>query len=238
MNKKNIRRVDHLTEDAPIVGQTYVCVSFLSPEGIRNCKVRGLKVRGVYGTREEADKQAKSLQSDDPDFHVFVGEVGKWLPWDPDPNSATDQEYREEELQKLMESYKKNRENVKTLEQERKANIAKKASVDNEKLKTINRLRKKLEMRNSGKSSVCEAKDDDDINNKQLSELEKSIKEQENLVKDTRRELNSLRHDNVDRENNRGSSAAAGASAASAAEDDLESKLARIAELHDSIIKN
>ena len=49
----------------------------LSPEGIRNCNVRGLKIRGVYNTQEEANKRAEYLQKIDPNFHVFVGEVGK-----------------------------------------------------------------------------------------------------------------------------------------------------------------
>ena len=37
--------------------------------------IRGLKVRGTYSTRDEAEKKAKSLQSLDSDFHVFVGQV-------------------------------------------------------------------------------------------------------------------------------------------------------------------
>ena len=97
-------------------------MSFLSPEGIRNCKVRGLKIRGVYATREEADERAKKLQTVDPDFHVFVGDIGKWLPWDPDPNSISDQVYKEDELNKLMKNYKDNREKAKTMEEQRKKN--------------------------------------------------------------------------------------------------------------------
>jgi hypothetical protein len=60
-------------------------MSFLSPEGISNCKIRGLKVRGVFATLEEASKRAKKLQEVDPAFHVFVGEAGKRLPSDPEP---------------------------------------------------------------------------------------------------------------------------------------------------------
>ena len=76
----SFKEVDHLDEDPPLSNQKWVCVSFLSPEGIKNCKVRGLKIRGVYSTKEEADKRAQYLQKIDADFHVFVGEVGKWLP--------------------------------------------------------------------------------------------------------------------------------------------------------------
>ena len=76
-------KIDYLTEDKPIVNQKFVCLSFLSPEGISNCKIRGLKIRGVYDTYEDATKEAKELRDMDKHFHVFVGEVGKWLPWDP-----------------------------------------------------------------------------------------------------------------------------------------------------------
>lgn len=214
MNKKSIRKIDYLTEDKPIPGQTYVCMSFLSPEGIRNCKVRGLKIRGVYGTREAADAQAKQLQSEDPDFHVFVGEVGKWLPWDPDPSSVTDQEYREEELQKLMQAYKKNQESVRNLEEERKKQVSNKAVVDNEKLKTINRIRKKLASRNAEKSTVEEAED-----NKQIKDMEKDIKLQEEIVKNVKDELSELKNNDK------------------SVDDDLELKLAKIAELHNNIIR-
>ena len=45
--------------------------------------IRGLKVRGCYSTKEEATSRAEKLQKIDSDFHVFVGQVGYWLPWDP-----------------------------------------------------------------------------------------------------------------------------------------------------------
>jgi len=102
--QKQYTMIDHLDEDPPIQGQTWVCVSFVSPEGIMNCSVRGLKVRGVYATEQEARNAAKKLQSMDKYFHVFVGEVGKWLPWDPDPNSTKESEYDDPKLNKLMQA--------------------------------------------------------------------------------------------------------------------------------------
>jgi hypothetical protein len=41
-----------------------------------------LKVRGVYDTLREAQVRAKVLQRRDPNFNVFLGQVGYWLPWD------------------------------------------------------------------------------------------------------------------------------------------------------------
>lgn len=70
--------------------------------------VRGLKVRGVYSTHKEACARAKKLQKNDPVHNVFVGQVGYWLPWDPDPSRVGDQEYAEKELNELMKKYKEN----------------------------------------------------------------------------------------------------------------------------------
>ena len=72
--------------------------------------VRGLKVRGTYGTQEEAVARSKKLQRNDPIHNIFVGEVGKWLPWDPDPKDIAEQEYAEEQLNQLMKGYKENEE--------------------------------------------------------------------------------------------------------------------------------
>ena len=72
--------------------------------------VRGLKVRGTYSSQQEAIARSKKLQRSDPIHNIFVGEVGKWLPWDPDPNSVNEQEYAEDQLNTLMKKYKENEE--------------------------------------------------------------------------------------------------------------------------------
>jgi Family of unknown function (DUF5832) len=70
--------------------------------------VRGLKVRGVYDTYNEAAARAKTLQKLDPSFNVYVGQVGFWLPWDPEPTEVADQEYADDQLNQLMKKYKEN----------------------------------------------------------------------------------------------------------------------------------
>ena len=72
--------------------------------------VRGLKVRGVYETYREAKIKAARLQKVDRTFHVFIGQVGYWLPWDPEPDNIEDQEYLNKELNTLVHEYKKNQE--------------------------------------------------------------------------------------------------------------------------------
>jgi hypothetical protein len=72
--------------------------------------VRGLKVRGVFGSQEEAIGRSKKLQRNDPIHNIFVGEIGKWLPWEPNPKDIGEQEYAEEQLNQLMKGYKQNEE--------------------------------------------------------------------------------------------------------------------------------
>jgi hypothetical protein len=69
---------------------------------------RGLKVRGVYDTEREAEFRAKQLRNRDPSHHVFKGQVGTWLVWDPHPDDIENQEYAEDELNTLMKKKKEN----------------------------------------------------------------------------------------------------------------------------------
>jgi Family of unknown function (DUF5832) len=70
--------------------------------------VQGVKVRGVYDTYNEAIHRCKTLQKLDPSFNVYVGQVGFWLPWDPEPHDIADQEYADDQLNTLMKKYKEN----------------------------------------------------------------------------------------------------------------------------------
>jgi hypothetical protein len=97
--------------------------------------IRGLKVRGTYSTRREAEIRARVLQKRDPKFHVYVGQVGYWLPWDPNPDEIEDQEYNdagpEANLNRLAKQYKQNLENVDVLYEEERENKRKQAIEEN-----------------------------------------------------------------------------------------------------------
>lgn len=70
--------------------------------------VRGVKVRGVYDSLQEAEARAKLLQRMDRSHNIFLGQVGYWLPIDAEPNRVSKSEYLEKELNELMKSYKDN----------------------------------------------------------------------------------------------------------------------------------
>ena len=75
--------------------------------------VRGVKIRGVYDTKKEADVRAKVLQRQDKHHSVFVGQVGYWLPWDPSLSylDKVDGQYLDNDLNTLMQKYNENQEN-------------------------------------------------------------------------------------------------------------------------------
>ena len=81
--------------------------------------MRGVKVRGVYGNTKEAELKAKKLQTKDKYHNIFMGEVGKWTPWDPSPNDVKDQEYNNDQLNTLMKKYKENEDSREKFFEER-----------------------------------------------------------------------------------------------------------------------
>lgn len=70
--------------------------------------VRGLKVRGVFSTQEEAELKCKKLRESDPNHDIYVGPVGIWIPWDPDAYKTGRVEFMEEELNQLHNEKIKN----------------------------------------------------------------------------------------------------------------------------------
>lgn len=112
----------YLNTDPEIDGQKFVCLSFLTPTKEEQTSLTGIKVRGVFDDYDSACKKAKELQEIDPNFNVFVGEVGKWLPFDPDPESkyVKSNEYANEELNEVMKNYLVNQEKAKVFHEKRK----------------------------------------------------------------------------------------------------------------------
>lgn len=70
--------------------------------------IRGLKVRGTFSNVKEAEIKAKKLQNKDKYHNIFMAEVGKWTPWDPNPHEVKDQEYNNDQLNTLMKKYREN----------------------------------------------------------------------------------------------------------------------------------
>jgi hypothetical protein len=115
--------------------------------------IRGIKVRGTYSTRVEADRRAKKLQNIDSDFHVFVGQVGYWLPWDPCADKIEDEEFIDSQLNDMMGKYKENTINKDIFYEEQKREKVKAAREEV--------IRKKKEKAEAEKKKLEDKKDED-----------------------------------------------------------------------------
>lgn len=115
--------------------------------------VRGLKVRGTYNTRQEAEVRSKVLQKLDSSHNVFVAPVGYWLPWDPSENAIEDQVYQEEQLNELMQNYKQNEIKRDTFYEEQKEERKKAMIEENDKRKQEQKAEK--ENKTTGNTSVA-----------------------------------------------------------------------------------
>jgi len=179
---------DYLTEDTIVPeGQKYVCISFLSdPEN--KTTLNGIKIRGVFSTLEAASEHAKNLQNIDKYFNVFVGEVGKWLPYDPAPTSdqAGSPEYAQEQLNNLMKGYLENQNKAKIFEEKRKVENVRRS------------LEEQIENSNNNIKEVQQKllESTDENKNKNLKErvtfIEKQIKELEEKAKEMKHQEDKL----------------------------------------------
>lgn len=116
--------LDHLEEDLITVpGQRFVLVSFVSPVSRQKTDQCGMKIRGVFATREEATAHVRRLQQFDPLFDVFMLEMGKWVCVPPDIEKIEDVQYQEKYLQDLVSGYKTSQEEAKRHFQERKSAV-------------------------------------------------------------------------------------------------------------------
>ena len=70
--------------------------------------IRGIKVRGVFDTIEEAKNRSEFIKKLDNKFNIYIAQVGCWCPWSPNPDCLENQEYAETQLNTLMKEYKKN----------------------------------------------------------------------------------------------------------------------------------
>lgn len=126
---------DYLDEDKPfkelVKRQNFCIISMLTPNSFPESKraqygdqkILGIKVRGVFETYEAAKARCDTLQKMDKYHNIFVGEVGKWLPFNVDiatMETEDDPVYREQALNQYMKAYKDTLKEEEVEEQERK----------------------------------------------------------------------------------------------------------------------
>lgn len=104
--------------------------SFMEKNSFQTC-VRGIKIHRTSASLEEAQINAQAIRDEDPIHCVLVGEVGVWLPWDPEAYKTGRVEYMEPELNALMHEKVKNETNAKLAHEQRVKEAKKKAIEEN-----------------------------------------------------------------------------------------------------------
>jgi hypothetical protein len=97
--KNIVKKIKDVTK--PLDGQESIIVSFMSPEGILNSNVYGVKFRGLFSNDEIAGKYCND-NIKDKYFDTYIGATGSWFEWDQDPSTIKDVHYNDKRLEKIM----------------------------------------------------------------------------------------------------------------------------------------
>uniref|UniRef100_A0A6C0ILV2 Uncharacterized protein n=1 Tax=viral metagenome TaxID=1070528 RepID=A0A6C0ILV2_9ZZZZ len=145
--------------------------------------VRGVKMRGVFPTQDEAENKCKKLRESDPSHDIFVAPVGVWLPWDPDAYKTGRVEHLEEELNSLHHEKMKNEEKAKKDFEERVRDSKKQAIMENiEKAKqTGNSLTQTID----DEGNLAGVKETVDFESREATSIESTKIRNELFVKET-----------------------------------------------------
>jgi len=146
--------------------------------------MRGLKVRGVYDTRGAAEDRAKKLSLVDSGFHTFVGQVGYWLPWDPNADKVADEVFQNSQLNDMMEKYQENNASKDMFYEEQKRDKIKAAQEEVRKAKEEEAAKKKLEGGSEVEKDASEEYPIDDPVQEEPIQVGTTIEEDEDGVDD------------------------------------------------------
>ncbi len=183
--------MDYLTEDTFLPSdQKFVCISFLT-DSEKKTTLSGIKIRGVFSTYETACAHAKKVQSIDPYFNVFVGDMGKWLPFDPSPDSESvkESEYQNDQLNGIMKSYVENQEKAKIFHEQRKTELMRQGILDN---LTSKQTTKKETEEQLEKARQENKKEDIESLETNIKNIEEQIKQFETKKDDLDTQIKSL----------------------------------------------
>lgn len=140
--------------------------------------LRGLKVRGVFDTKSAAEDRAQKLSKLDSSFHVFIGQVGYWLPWDPNADKVESEHFQNTQLNEMMEKYQENNVNRDIFYEEQKR----------EKIKAAQEEALKKKRENEENKDKVEDYDIDPIKEEAgeqvVEDVEKVVEDVEEVVED------------------------------------------------------
>ena len=143
---------------------------------------RGFKIRGVDGTRDGNESRCKSLREVDQYFHVFSGQIGKWLTFGQNPTTVEEQHYYEDQLNELVKGHKENAIRSKEHYNKRKAELMEKAIIEG-RPDTQKELASKEESIQAVEARVDTTKDQIKAYHEKLGELQTQLLQDESKFK-------------------------------------------------------
>jgi hypothetical protein len=116
--------MDSLEQDyLTVPGQNFACLSIVGPDCPQKTEKFGIKIRGTFVTREDAERHAKRLQKDDATFDIYVVDMYKWLLVPPDRDHIDDVHYADEKLEEIMSKYRDNQRLAASMFEKRKRDM-------------------------------------------------------------------------------------------------------------------
>jgi hypothetical protein len=157
--------------------QNWFCVSFLVDD---SSSLVGIKISGAFEKEDEAQDFAKSLRDINDSVNVYVGQLYKWMPFNPTPDSeeAGESDYSNPQLNETMKEKKRNEQKAKIYHEFRK----------NEEIKK--NLEEMISMRKS-ETSVSNDKSNETLD-EQIRKLEEKMKEYDSKNQELTKELNKI----------------------------------------------
>jgi hypothetical protein len=111
------------TDYITVPGQLFACLSIVGPSCPQKNDKFGIKIRGAFPSRAEAESHAKRLQRDDATFDIFVVDMYKWLLIPPDMDAIDDQHYNDDKLEDIMTKYRENQRLAAAMFEKRKKDM-------------------------------------------------------------------------------------------------------------------
>lgn len=111
--------IDYVT----VPGQLFACISVVGPECPQKNDKFGIKLRGAFSTREEAERHAKRLHKEDATFDIYVVDMYKWLLIPPDRDRIEDVHYANEKLEEIFTKYRENQAMAASMFEKRKRDM-------------------------------------------------------------------------------------------------------------------
>ena len=141
--------------------------------------IRGIKVRGVFDTIDEAKNRSEFIKKLDNKFNIYIAQVGCWCPWSPNPDCLENQEYAETQLNTLMKEYKKNMNDKDVVFENRKSSLFNTSSNSKENEIIVEDAKDAEVSEDAIEGAINNVVNDEGIEGKEieLSEIKKSIEQ-------------------------------------------------------------